>query len=70
MRDRPGEIKDHPHQRSLWFTHGSVNGIEFWTEQGEKSRHDQDICNHENRRRKVRGNRRPQRFALPDGHEY
>lgn len=21
---------DHPHQRSLWFTHGSVNGLDFW----------------------------------------
>jgi len=24
--------KDHPHQRSLWFTHGEVNGIDFWGE--------------------------------------
>ena len=29
MRDRPGEQKDHPHQRSLWFTHGDVNGTNF-----------------------------------------
>ena len=21
---------DHPHQRSLWFSHGSVNGLDFW----------------------------------------
>ncbi|MGE0607461.1 MAG: PmoA family protein [Pirellulales bacterium] len=27
-----GEKKDHPHQRSLWFTHGEVNGINFWAE--------------------------------------
>ncbi|HEY1601567.1 MAG TPA: PmoA family protein [Pirellulales bacterium] len=27
-----GEKRDHPHHRSLWFTHGSVNGIDFWTE--------------------------------------
>ena len=26
------ETKDHLHHRSLWFTHGSVNGIDFWTE--------------------------------------
>ncbi len=26
------ETKDHPHQRSLWFTHGNVNGIDFWGE--------------------------------------
>lgn len=28
------EKKDHIHQRSLWFTHGDVNGINFWAEQG------------------------------------
>lgn len=30
--DAPGEVKDHPHHRSVWFTHGAVNGIDFWTE--------------------------------------
>ncbi len=25
-----GEQKDHPHQTSLWYTHGNVNGIDFW----------------------------------------
>jgi hypothetical protein len=28
--------KDHPHQRSLWFTHGRVNGIDFWSEVPDK----------------------------------
>jgi hypothetical protein len=27
-----GETRDHPHQRSLWFTHGKVNGVDFWSE--------------------------------------
>jgi hypothetical protein len=27
-----GEEQDHPHQRSLWFTHGSVGGVDFWSE--------------------------------------
>jgi hypothetical protein len=31
--DRAGERKDHPHQRSLWFTHGEVGGVNFWNEQ-------------------------------------
>ena len=31
-RDRADEEKDHPHQRSFWFTHGEVNGIDFWAE--------------------------------------
>jgi len=26
------ERADHPHHRSLWFTHGDVNGIDFWSE--------------------------------------
>jgi hypothetical protein len=27
-----GEDHDHPHQRSCWFTHGNVNGVDFWGE--------------------------------------
>jgi hypothetical protein len=26
------EKRDHPHQRSFWFTHGEVNGTDFWSE--------------------------------------
>ena len=33
-----GEDKDHPHQRSLWFTHGSVGGVDFWSEGAEKGK--------------------------------
>lgn len=33
MREVDGELKkDHPHQRSFWFTHGKVNGVDFWSE--------------------------------------
>ncbi|MGQ9730016.1 MAG: PmoA family protein [Candidatus Zipacnadales bacterium] len=33
MRDDiEGERRDHPHHRSFWFTHGEVNGIDFWAE--------------------------------------
>lgn len=28
--DVPGEAHDHPHHRGLWFTHGDVNGYDFW----------------------------------------
>jgi hypothetical protein len=27
-----GEDQDHPHHRSLWFTHGEVGGVDFWAE--------------------------------------
>ncbi len=36
--DAQDEDKDHPHQRSLWFTHGDVNGIDFWAEGPTKGR--------------------------------
>lgn len=36
LDDVPDEKHDHPHHRSLWFTHGDVNGISFWHE-GEKT---------------------------------
>jgi hypothetical protein len=29
-KDVAGEDRDHNHQRSLWFTHGKVNGLDFW----------------------------------------
>ncbi len=32
MADGPNEEHDHPHHKSLWFTHGTVNGIDFWTD--------------------------------------
>ncbi|MBL9203123.1 MAG: PmoA family protein [Opitutaceae bacterium] len=33
-KEVPGEAYDHPHHRSLWFTHGNVNGLDFWAEAG------------------------------------
>jgi hypothetical protein len=32
MEKVAGETSDHPHHRSLWFTFGDVNGIDFWSE--------------------------------------
>jgi hypothetical protein len=32
MKKVDGETTDHPHHRSLWFTHGSVNKVDFWSE--------------------------------------
>ena len=41
--DAEGEEKDHPHHRSLWFSHGAVNGVDFWAETAKagKIQHDQ-----------------------------
>lgn len=30
MEEKAGEAMDHPHHRGLWFTHGDVNGFDFW----------------------------------------
>ncbi|MEO8660841.1 MAG: PmoA family protein [Bryobacteraceae bacterium] len=32
MENVAGETHDHPHHRGLWFTHGNVNGFDFWDE--------------------------------------
>jgi hypothetical protein len=32
MKEVPGEARDHHHHKSLWYTHGSVNGVSFWHE--------------------------------------
>ena len=37
MESVPGETQDHPHHRGLWFSHGSVNGYDFWS--NEPSQH-------------------------------
>ena len=30
IADVAGEPHDHPHHESIWFTHGLVNGVDFW----------------------------------------
>ena len=32
MEKVEGEETDHKHHRSLWFAHGLVNGVDFWSE--------------------------------------
>jgi len=38
MGDGPGEAHDHPHHKSLWFTHGNINGVDFWADGNGKGR--------------------------------
>lgn len=38
VTDIPGETHDHPHHRGAWFTHGDVNGADFWAEGKGKGR--------------------------------
>ncbi len=33
MQDVEGEMRDHPHHRSLWTAYGEVNGVDDWSEQ-------------------------------------
>lgn len=35
--DTAGEEKDHPHHRGLWFSHGKVNGHDFWLDNARGS---------------------------------
>ena len=36
MEEFPGETKDHPHHRGLFFAHGDINGIDFWQTEPRK----------------------------------
>lgn len=38
LKDVPGEEHDHLHHRGLWYAHGLVNGVDFWTEKPEAGR--------------------------------
>lgn len=53
MKDVPGEAKDHPHHKSLWFAHRPINGIDFWSEfpQAGKTVHDKVLQVHSGTRR-------------------
>ena len=31
-----GETRDHPHHRGLWFSHGDVNGDDFWANEASQ----------------------------------
>lgn len=36
VEQRPEDkSKDHPHHRGLWFTHGDVNGVDYWSEEAK-----------------------------------
>lgn len=32
MKDVANEAHDHNHHRSLWYAHGDINGVDFWSE--------------------------------------
>jgi hypothetical protein len=32
MEQAENEEHDHPHHRSLWYAHGEINGVDFWSE--------------------------------------
>lgn len=38
MANLPGEERDHPHHRSLWFSHAPVNEVDVWTERANTGR--------------------------------
>ena len=45
MKETEGEERDHKHHRSLWFSHGAVNGVDFWSEEAKAGKivHDKFI---------------------------
>ncbi len=42
MEKRGEESSDHPHHRGIWWGHGVVNGLDFWTEGAKSGRIEHD----------------------------
>ncbi len=42
-----GESLDHEHHKSVWFAHGDVNGLDFWSEKARIANHDVQLLNEE-----------------------
>lgn len=38
LKEVPDEEHDHPHHKSLWFTHGDVNKVDFWADGADKGK--------------------------------
>jgi len=38
QEDPGGEDRDHPHHRGVWWAHGDVNGVDFWSESKDAGR--------------------------------
>lgn len=60
----PSESNDHPHHRSLWFTHGDVNGLDFWLEPENSAEHKDNQIVHREFREVKSG--RPARILAVD----
>ena len=43
MEEVPGESRDHAHHRGVWFTHGDVNGCDFWANEFDSGRPNQGV---------------------------
>ena len=35
MKSVEGEADDHPHHKSVWFAHGDINGVDYWSERAK-----------------------------------
>jgi Methane oxygenase PmoA len=42
----PDEKNDHLHHVSLWFAHGNVNGLDFWTDRAKAAAHKDNQITH------------------------
>jgi len=67
MGDGPGEAHDHPHHKSLWFTHGNINGVDFWADGNSKGKVVQDKLLEVSSGPKVGVIKSQNKYVAPDG---
>jgi hypothetical protein len=67
LKEVADEEKDHPHHKSLWFTHGNANGVDFWADGEDKGKIVHDTFTEIQTGAKVGAIRQRTRWVSPQG---
>src|SRR6266478_1194891 len=67
MKEADNEEHDHKHHRSLWFDHGEMNGVDFWSEEPRAGRTIHEEFTEDKARRESGIIRSKNKYVSPDG---
>jgi len=67
MKEAENEERDHKHHRSLWFDHGEMNGVDFWSEEPRAGKTIHDEFTEIKSGREAGIIRSKNRYIAPDG---
>ena len=67
MKESENEEHDHKHHRSLWFDHGAINGVDFWSEEPRAGKTVHEEFTEIKAGREVGVIRSKNKYVAPDG---